>query len=145
MSGSSNKQTTTTSAAPYKAAQPLLDKGMGDALNLYKSGSLVKPNTMSTVVPMAQQTMQGIGNLQNIGTANTGGRGLQWMGQDIINGQGFNQAQREALGGIQEQARQPFDINANPAYAGIRQRAMDAASDAANSTAAGLGRRFRSR
>ena len=49
--GGSNKTTTTSTNTPYKAAQPLLDKGMGDALKQYNAGGLVKPNTMSTVVP----------------------------------------------------------------------------------------------
>lgn len=140
MSGSSNKQTTTTSAAPYKAAQPLLDRGMGDALNLYKSGNLVKPNTMSTVVPFSRQTAQGMNTLQR--TANHAlmpGGYFEQMGQ-VQNLGGFTPTQRTALEGIRETATGDFDINANPAYAGIRQRAMDAAGDAANSTAAGLGR-----
>jgi hypothetical protein len=42
--------------------------------------------------------------------------------------------------GIQNTATQDFNINENPAYAGIRQRAMDAASNAVNSQAAGMGR-----
>jgi hypothetical protein len=140
VSGSSNKQTTTATHTPYKAAQPLLDKGMGDALKLYNGGNLVKPNTMSTVVPMANQTVSGLQGLQGLANANSGGSGLSGQMQGIINRGGFTGDQQTALQGIRQTATQPFDINANPAYAGIRQRAMDAASDAANSTAAGLGR-----
>lgn len=140
MSGSSSKQTTTTSSQPYKAAAPLLDKGMGDALSLYNQGSLVRPNTMSTVVPFSQQTTLGMNELTDLANRNLGGSGLTNNLQHIINQGGFSNDQMTALNGIRQTATTPFDINANPAYASIRQRAMDAASEAANSTAAGLGR-----
>jgi hypothetical protein len=138
--GSSNQQTSSTSAQPYKAAQPLLNQGMGDAQKLYQQGGLVKPNTMSTVVPFAQDTMQGISGLQGLAGANSGGQGLSGQFQSIIDGGGFNQPQQTAMQGIQNTATQDFNINENPAYAGIRQRAMDAASNAVNSQAAGMGR-----
>jgi hypothetical protein len=138
--GSSNQQTSSTSAQPYKAAQPLLNQGMGDAQKLYQQGGLVKPNTMSTVVPFAQDTMQGISGLQGLAGANSGGQGLSGQFQSIIDAGGFNQPQQTAMQGIQSTATQDFNINENPAYAGIRQRAMDAASNAVNSQAAGMGR-----
>jgi len=138
--GGSNKQTTTTSNQPYKAAAPLLDRSMGDALSLYNNGGLVRPNTMSTVVPYAQQTAQAMGGLQSLGQANTGGQGLSGQFQDIIGAGGFNDPQQAALSGIRDTATGEFDINANPAFASIRQRAMDAAANAANLNASGAGR-----
>ncbi len=97
MSGDS-KQTSTTSNQPYKAATPLLDKGMGDALSLYNSGGLVKPNTQSTVVPYAQQTSQGMAGLTGMAGANSGGSGLSGQYQGIINNGGYNADQMSATG-----------------------------------------------
>lgn len=138
--GGSSKQTQTTTNEPYSAAKPLLNQSMGDALNLYKNGSLVKPNTMSTVVPYSQQTTQAMSGLQGIGQANTGGQGLSGQLQSIINNGGYNDNQQTALNGIRDTATGSFDINANPAYAQVRQRAMDAASNAAALGASGAGR-----
>ena len=139
MSGES-KQTSTNTNTPYKAAQPLMDRAMGDGLNLYKSGGLVKPNTMNTVVPYAQQTTQAMGGLQGLGQANTGGQGMSGQLQSIINSGGYNDNQMTALNGIRDTATGEFDINSNPAFAQVRQRAMDAAQNAANLNASGAGR-----
>lgn len=71
-----NSTTSTTTNEPYAAAKPLLDQGMGDALNLYKSGNLIKPNTMNTVVPYAKQTTAGMNNIQANSTAAMGANPL---------------------------------------------------------------------
>jgi hypothetical protein len=113
---------------------------MGDAKTLYDQGQLVKPNTMSTVVPFSQDTMSGISGLQGLASANSNGQGLSGQYQNIINQGGFNDQQMQALQGIQGTATGEFNIDANPAYAGIRQRAMDAASNAVGAQAAGMGR-----
>ena len=138
--GGSSKQTQTTTNEPYAAAKPLLNQSMGDALNLYKQNRLVQPNTMNTVVPYAQQTTQAMGGLQGLGQANTGGAGLSGQLQGIINSGGYNDNQQTALNGIRDTATGEFDINANPAFAQVRQRAMDAAQNAANLNASGAGR-----
>jgi hypothetical protein len=139
MSGS-NQTTTTTGNTPYKAAQPLLDKGMGDALNLYKNGGLVKPNTMSTVVPFSQQTTQGMSNLQNLAGANSGANGLSGQYQNIIDNGGYNSQQMDALHGIQQTANSTYDQNANPGFGNVLKQAQDAASGAANDLAGSMGR-----
>lgn len=138
--GGSNKTTQTTTNAPYKAAQPLLDKSMGDALKQYNNGGLVKPNTMSTVVPYAQQTTQAMGGLQSLGQANTGGQGLSGQYQGIIDSGGYNQEQQDALSGIRSTATGQFDPNGNPAFQQVLQQAQDAASNAAKLNASGAGR-----
>ena len=138
--GGSSKQTQTTTNEPYAAAKPLLNQSMGDALKLYQNGGLVKPNTMNTVVPYAQQTTQAMGGLQGLGQANTGGAGLSSQLQGIINSGGYNDNQQTALNGIRDTATGEFDINSNPAFAQVRQRAMDAAQNAANLNASGAGR-----
>lgn len=135
-----NTQTTQTSNQPIAAAQPLINRGMGDALKQYENGGLVKPNTMATAVPFSQQTTQGMNAMQGMANANMGGQGMSGQLQGIINSGGYNQEQQDALGGIRSTATGAFDINSNPAYAGIRQRAMDAASNAANLNASGAGR-----
>lgn len=139
MSGG-NKQTQTSTSQPYAGAVPLLNAGMTGAMNQFNNGGLVKPNTMSTVVPWSQQTMQGMSGMQNAATAagQPGGYSDQW-GSIIGNG-GYNDAQKTAMDGIRNTATGSFDINSNPAYARVRQRAMDAASGAVGQQAAGLGR-----
>jgi hypothetical protein len=139
MSGG-NSTTTTSSNQPYKAAEPLLKQGMGDALNLYKNGGLVKPNTMSTVVPYAQQTTQAMGDLQNLAGVNSGSNGLSGQYQSIINNGGYNQQQMDALNGIQQTANSTYDMNANPGFANVLKQAQDAASGAANDLAGSMGR-----
>jgi len=109
---------------------------MGDALKLYKDGNLVQPNTMSTVVPYAQQTTAGMGDLQNIAQNNMGGNGLSGQLQGIIDSGGYNQDQQSALQGIRDTANSTFDINADPAF----QQVMNSTRDAVNQNAAGLGR-----
>lgn len=59
MSGS-KQQTTQTSSEPWKSAQPALKLGLSDATKLYKSGVGSQPYTGSTVVPFAQQSIQGM-------------------------------------------------------------------------------------
>jgi hypothetical protein len=139
MSGN-NSTTTTTGNTPYKAAQPLLDKGMGDALSLYKNGGLVKPNTMSTVVPFAQQTTQGMNSLGNLANTNSNGQGLSGQYQGVINNGGYNSQQMNALNNIQQTANSSYDMNANPGFANVLKQAQDAASGAANDLASGMGR-----
>lgn len=134
--GGNNKTTQTTTNAPYKAAQPLLDKSMGDALKLYNGNGLVRPNTMSTVVPYAQQTTQAMGGLNALGTANTGGQGLSGQYQGIIDNGGFNDNQMTALGGIRDTATGAFDINSDPGF----QQVFDKTQNAVNQNAAGMGR-----
>jgi hypothetical protein len=140
MSGDSNKTTTTASNTPYKAAQPLLDKGMGDALKAYNNGGLVKPNTMSTVVPFAQQTQQGMSSLGNLATANSNGQGLSGQYQDIINNGGYNADQQSAVNNIKQTANSSYDMNANPGFANVLKQAQDAATGSVNGLAGGMGR-----
>lgn len=134
--GGSNKTTTTTSNQPYAAAKPLLDKGMGDALKQYNAGGLVKPNTMSTVVPYSQQTTQGMGALQGLANDNIGGNGLSGQLQSIINNGGYNADQQTALEGIRNTATGSFDINSDPGF----QQVFDKTQNAVNQNAASMGR-----
>lgn len=143
MGGSSkNKQTQsqTTTTQPYPAAQPLLNQSMGDALNLYKNGGLVKPNTMSTVVPYSDQSNRMMAGLEGLANANMDGRGLSGQYQSIINNGGYNQEQKDALGGIRETANSNFDPYGNPAFKQVLEQAQGAASNAVNQNTAAMGR-----
>lgn len=139
MSGDNSTKTVATSD-PYKAAKPLMDKGMGDALNLYNNGGLVKPNTMSTVVPFAQQTTQGMNTLTDLGTANTGGQGISGQYQNILNNGGYNTEQMDALSGIRDTATSQFDPYSNPAFKQVLQQAQEGSMYGTNAAAQGMGR-----
>ena len=134
--GGKNTTTTTSTNAPYAAAKPLLDKGMGDALKLYNGNGLVQPNTMSTVVPFSQQTTQGMNALQGLANDNIGSNGLSGQLQGIINNGGYNADQQTALEGIRNTATGSFDINSDPGF----QQVLDKTQNAVNQNAAGLGR-----
>ncbi|XHB99352.1 hypothetical protein ABWH97_13895 [Nitratireductor sp. ac15] len=138
--GGKNTTTKTSSNKPYEAAEPLLKQGMGDALKQYKNGGLVKPNTMSTVVPFSQQTTQSMNDIQNRAAANMGGKGLSGQYQNIINSGGYNAPQKTAMAGWNDTATGAFDLQANPAYQSVLRQATDAASNAVNSQAAAMGR-----
>lgn len=134
--GGKSTTTQTTSQQPYAAAQPLLNKSMGDALKLYNGDGLVQPNTQSTVVPYAQQTTQGMNALQGLANDNIGSNGLSGQLQSIINNGGYNADQNTALEGIRNTATGSFDINSDPGF----QQVLDKTQNAVNQNAAGLGR-----
>lgn len=140
MSGGSKTQTQTTSNQPYKAAQPLYDRAMGDALSQYGSGGLVRPNAMSTVVPYAQQTTRGLNDIERVSAANMGGSGLSGQMQSVINSGGFNRPQQTAMRGWEDTATSTFDPNNNPAFQSVLKQATDQASEAVNRNAASMGR-----
>lgn len=140
MSGGNDTQTQKTTSEPYKAARPLYDTGMGDALNIYKSGSLVQPMTLSTVVPYSQQTTAGMGQITDLANqaGQPGGYGAQM--QDIIGAGGFNMPQQTALQGIQNTATSSFDPWSNPAFSQVLDQASDRARLAVDQSMGGMGR-----
>ena len=101
MTGTS-KQTTTQSSVsePWSKAQPALETGLKDAQNLYQSGAGSQPYTGSTVIPFSQQTMQGMGAVQNAASQNMNGKGLSGQYQGLLNSGGFNSAQQSAMSGL---------------------------------------------
>lgn len=68
MSGGSETTTQSSTSEPWSGAQPALKTGLADATNLYKSGVGFQPYTGSTVVPWSDQTMAGMGAIQNQAT-----------------------------------------------------------------------------
>lgn len=139
MSGS-NTTTQTQTNEPYKAAQPLLDKGMGDALKMYNNGGLVKANTSSTVVPYAQQTTAGMNSIQNTAQDAMAPGGLNSQFQDIIGNGGFNQPQMDAVNNTRTLANSSYDMNANPGFQDVLNSALDKSTYGVNQNASAMGR-----
>lgn len=139
MSGD-NQTTTTQNSEPYKAAKPLLDKGMGDALKMYNSGGLVKPNTMSTVVPYAQQTTQGMNAIQQNATDAMAPGGFSSQFKDIIGQGGFNDQQMDAVNNTRTLANSTYDMNANPGFADVLRQAQEGSMYGSNANAQAMGR-----
>ena len=139
MSGD-NQTTQTQTNAPYKAAEPLLKQGMGDALKQYKNGGLVKPNTMSTVVPFAQQTTQGMNSIQQNATDAMAPGGFSDQFKSIIGNGGFNDPQMQALDQTRSLATGSYDMNANPGFQDVLNQALDKSTYGVNQNAASMGR-----
>jgi len=135
-----NTTTQTQTNEPYKAAKPLLDKGMGDALKMYNNGGLVKPNTMSTVVPYAQQTTAGMNSIQNTANDAMAPGGLNSQFQDIIGNGGFNAPQMDAVNNTRSLANSSYDMNANPGFADVLRQAQEGSMYGSNANAAAMGR-----
>jgi hypothetical protein len=140
MSGSDSKTTQTTSNEPYKAAKPLLDTGMKDALSLYKGGKLAPVNTSSTVVPFAQQTMQGMGSIQQNANDALAPGGFASQFKDIIGNGGFNQPQMDALDQVRATATGSYDMNANPGFQNVLDQVLNKSAMGVNQNAAAMGR-----
>jgi hypothetical protein len=139
MSGS-NTTTQTQTNEPYAAAKPLLDKGMGDALKQYNNGGLVQANTQSTVVPYAQQTTQGMNSIQNTAQNAMAPGGLNSQFQDIIGNGGFNSQQMDSVNNNRSLANSSYDMNANPGFGDVLNRALEKSSYGNNQNAAAMGR-----
>jgi hypothetical protein len=144
MSGDSNRQTQTSSSEPWDKAQPALSTALGDAQNIYKSGTAFQPYTGSTVVPYSQQTTQGMGNTMNLANrfsgANNPFAGALDTYSGMVQGGGFNDPQRQAMDQFRQTATSEFDPNANPAFQQVKQQAIDDASGAVNLGASASGR-----
>lgn len=140
MSGNDNKTTTVQSNEPYKAAKPLLDKGMGDALSLYNKGRLAPVNTSSTVVPYAQQTMQGMNAIQANANHAMAPGGFASQFRDIIGNGGFNDTQMDAVNNTRSLANSSYDMNANPGFQDVLNQALEKSTFGVNQNAAAMGR-----
>jgi hypothetical protein len=140
MGDSSNKTTQTQTNEPYSAAKPLLNTAMGDAQSLYKSGGLVKPNTMSTVVPYAQQTTAGMNSIQNTAQGAMAPGGFTEQFKSIIGNGGFNDPQMDAVDNTRSLANSSYDMNANPGFADVLKQAQEGSMYGSNANAQAMGR-----
>lgn len=94
------KQTTTSTSAPWSAAQPTLKYSIEQARDLYDKGIGSQVYTGSTVVPYDQLTKQGMNSLTSLANANMGGNGLSQQYQSIINNGGYTGDQRQAANAL---------------------------------------------
>lgn len=110
----SKTQTSTASSEPWKEAQPALKTAIGDATNLYKSGVGFQPYTGSTVVPYAQQSMQGMNAMQGAAEGAQGAfnQNFQNVGNAVGQG-GLNQLQQQSIDRLQPFANGDM-LNGNP-------------------------------
>lgn len=134
------QQTQSTSSEPWKAAQPALQLGLTDAMKAYKSGIGSQPFTGSTVVPYAQQTMQGMQNMQvDAGSARPAFQ--QNFNQVAANAGmgGLNALQQGAVDRLKPMADGSM-LNGNPFIDDVIRRTSDDIAGSANLMASAAGR-----
>lgn len=132
--------TQNTTAQPYKKAKPLVNTALNDAMRAYSQGIGGQTYTGSTVVPMANQTTQAYGDVSRNATANMGGQGMSGQLQGIIDNGGFNSEQRTALDNFQNTANSSYDMNANPGFQNVLQKAQNDARNQVGMSASAMGR-----
>lgn len=143
MGTENNDPITTTSqggSEPWKAAQPYLKQGLKDADTIYQGGLAAPVNTMSTVVPFADQTVQALDATQNNALANMNGQGISGQAQNIIGSGGFNAPQQASMNYLNKVGENPFDLSGNSAYQTYRSDLAGDVRNAVNMNAAGAGR-----
>lgn len=125
MSGS-RSTTQTSTAEPWKPAQPYLQHAMADTQNVYQSGQGFDYFPGSTVVPYANQSLQafqGIENLANQG--NPLASAAQSNALNVIQGGGMTPEARQALEGTYQTALGNNQIGTEGDYRNQLQGADD--------------------
>lgn len=114
--GNSNSSSS-SSAQPYGPAREGLDWALGQITQQGQAGNIVRPNTMSTVVPYSQQTMEGMQgvqtNAQNWNANNPMG-GVLSAANGIYGNGGYNQYQQTAMNALS-----PFTQGAGNVSTGV--------------------------
>lgn len=134
---SKNETTQTTNSTPWTEQQPALKKGLAGAQNLYDAGIGSQVYQGSTVIPFAEQTMQGFNAIESNANDNMNGRGLSGQYQGIINNGGYNSAQQDAMAGIRQAAG---GYQNDPTYQQFRQNTLDDISNQVNESMSSAGR-----
>jgi hypothetical protein len=136
----SKTQTSTATSEPWKDAQPALRTAVGDATKLYQSGVGFQPYTGSTVVPYAQQSIQGMNAMQNAAQGAQGAfnQNFQNVGNAVGQG-GLNDLQRQSVERLQPFARGDL-LNGNPHLESMIQRGANDIGSQANLLAGAAGR-----
>jgi hypothetical protein len=133
-------QTTSTSSAPWKAAQPAMKTALGDAQNIYKSGEAFKPYTGSTVVPFANQTIQGMNNMQGAAERAQGAFNQNFGNVSAMaNDGGLNDLQRGSVDRLKSMADGSM-MNANPFMEDVIKRTSQDIAGSTNLMASAAGR-----
>jgi hypothetical protein len=141
--GGSDTQETTTTAEPYKASKPLLDKAMGDAMSAYNGGGLVPSSGMKTAIPYSGLTREGMGDIRRnarsaMGTDAMAGT-LGQMGNIWGNG-GYNSQQQTALDALNPIARGDYLNKPDANFEAVLSRTKENAGTDVNSMMSGMGR-----
>jgi hypothetical protein len=143
MSGGSDTQETTTTAEPYKAAKPLLNTAMGDAMKAYNNGNLMPSSKMKTAIRYSPSTREGMGNIQRNArgamATNAMGGNLSQMG-DIWGNGGYNSQQQTALDALNPIARGDYLNRPDANFEAVLSRTKENAGTDVNSMMSGMGR-----
>lgn len=132
--GGSSKQTTSTVSQPWEAAQPSLKASISEADRLYN------PQVGKGAIGWDAQTQRGMGQIESLANANSGGQGTSGYYQGIINSGGYNPAQQMAVNNAQQTANSRFNVNDNPAFQDVLRQSQEAAANSVNQNASLAGR-----
>lgn len=144
-SSSDKQQTTKTTTEPYKAAQPLLNTAMGDALKAYNNGNLVKSTQIDTAVPFSDQTKSALQRLEyNAAKAmkpeNNPMQPIIGNMSDIWKQGGYNAEQQTALDALRPIASGDYLNRPDPNFEAVLARTKENAGTDVNSMLATMGR-----
>lgn len=152
-----NTSSSTNSAQPYGPAQEGIDWAIGQITQQGQNGQLVRPNTTSTVVPYAQQTMTGMQGVEanaNVWNANNPMGGVLSSANSIYGNGGYNQYQQTAMnalspfsqgagnvstGGLDAYGNAAMNNPAMQGMAGIGSGQLDVSSGAQSAVASRAG------
>lgn len=134
--GGSSKTTTQSNSEPWKAAQPALKQGIGEAQKLYNNGTGAQVYGGSTVIPWNGDTQNAMDVTTRSAYGNVDGRGLSGQYQGVINNGGYNAGQLEALNNTRQVANGSFNINEDPGF----KQVVDQATNSVNGMSSGAGR-----
>lgn len=140
MSSGSNTQTSTTTSEPADWQKGLYNTLSNDTLTAYQSGALAPVNTMSTVVPYADQSTTAFNAMESNATANMNGSGLSGPAQSILNNGGYNAAQQSSMDYLNGIGTNPYDLSNNEAYQAYRSNTLDDVQNRVNAGASAAGR-----
>tara|TARA_Y100000114_G_C11725588_1_gene310801 strand:+ start:404 stop:1297 length:894 start_codon:yes stop_codon:yes gene_type:complete len=117
--GGGDTITQTNEVSPYAPSTQYLDNILGEASNLYQSGTGSQYYPGSTVVPFATQTQQALGGLENLGVAQMSGSPMIQQAGNVLSGYAAGQAPSVFAGG---QSLNDFrNVLANQAVQGVQQ------------------------
>jgi hypothetical protein len=141
--GGSKTQTSTTTQEPYGASKPLLNTAMGDAMKMYKDGSINAGQKINTAVPFSQESKYGLQGMEN-NARNAAGQSpfRDMLGDfgDTYGQGGFNDQQRTAMNPMTATARGDYLNRVDPNFEKVLATSKENAGADVNSMMAGMGR-----
>jgi hypothetical protein len=141
MSGDSDKTTTSTSTEPAEWSQEGYDWAGDAATAAAQAGTLVQPNTMSTVVPYSQQTTDAMASSDwYSGYAQDRANQAYESVYDNVETGGLNSLQRQSVNELQQTIGSEYSTASNPGFQDVLDQSIQETSDAVNQNAASMGR-----